>query len=416
MSIYSDATKEGTFLWHYMRWNSQLETPDAYDFWCGMWLLSSAIGRAIHIPRPGAPVYLNLYVVLCADAGVTRKSTAIGRAMAVYSAVELEKKRKTVTGTITSESFLHTLALRTMDTGNAEASLVASELVRLLGKENYASNMPGLLTDLYDCPDYRSNERTGSRVYNLRNVHITFIGASTAAWLTRAINPDVIEGGFTSRCLFIVDEKRKRRVAWPTGTLNDVPEDVTQRLQHAANQAVRFAARGLVLNDLAIETFTKWYNTRDDKSDDPFIASFEAREDHHILRLAGLLAANDDCWVVEARHINYAIRIIEHHKKTAAYLFGAQKANLRLVAGLDKLRTVLMEGGTLGLTQTELVFKVRAYLQSRELTFALQLMHELEMVQRFEIATAGRTKTIWRATNRIAIRANNEVLKERFLT
>jgi hypothetical protein len=413
-SLYLDAVKEGTFLHHYMQWNAPLETPRAYDFWCGVWLLSSAVGRRIVIPRPGAPVYLNTYVVLCADAGITRKSTAVNRAMETYNAIRLDEERKTVTGSITPEAFIQALALQSVEGRNAEASFISSELVRLLGKEAYAGNMPGLLTDLYDCPNLRTVERTGHPIFTLRNVHITFLGASTAAWLTRAINPDVIEGGFTSRCLFIVDEKRKRRVAWPEGTDGAVPDDVKQSLLSVQRAAERWSSRGITLYPAAHDAFVRWYDARTDDSTDPFIASFESREDHHVLRLAALLAANDNVWVIELRHINYAMRIIEHHKQTAATIFGSAQANIRLTAGLDRLRETLLEVGTAGIMRTALLFKVRTYLKATELDYALALMHELEMVQKFELQTKGRPATIWRATNRITQRASIEALRERF--
>lgn len=413
-NLYRDAVRDGTFLHHYMRWNAPLETPLAYDFWTGIWLLSSAIGRQIMVPRPGAPVYLNTYVVLCADAGITRKSTAVNRALEVYNAVRLDASRKTITGTITPEAFVQSLALRTVEGRNGEASFISSELVRLLGKEAYGSSMPGLLTDLYDCPSERTIERSGHPVYAIRNIHITFLGASTAAWLTRAINPDVIEGGFTSRCLFIVDEKRKRRVAWPEGTDSTVPDDVKHSLAHVHAEAARWSSRGIALRGNAIDFFVQWYERRTDDSTDPFIASFESREDHHILRLAALLAANDDCWLIEVRHLQYAMRIIEHCKDTAATLFGSAQANIRLTAGLDKLREALMQGGVTGLTQTEVLFKCRSYLKAKEIDFALHLMHELEMVQKFEVPTAGRHKTVWRATNNITVRAHIRQLLARF--
>lgn len=413
-NVIRNCVKEGTFLDAYLRWNAPLETPLAYDFWCGMWLLSSAIGRQIHIPRPGAPVYLNLYIVLCADAGITRKSTAVARAMETYNAVGLANCRKTVTGSITPEAFTTSLALQSRDRGTGEASLVSSELVRLLGREAYSGNMPGLLTDLYDCPTERTVERSGSVVHTITNVHITFLGASTAAWLARAINPDVVEGGFTSRCLFIVDEKRKRRVAWPTGASNAVPADVQQLLLRAQDNGRRFSSKGIGLSDGAMARFVQWYERRDDSSSDPFVSSFESREDHHVLRCAALLAANDDYWIVEARHVDYAIALIDAAKQGGAALFGAGSANLRLVAGLDKLREALMSAGVMGMAQTDVLFKTRSYLKAVELQHALNIMHELQMVQRFDIATSGRPKIIWRATSKIADRTCNEDLRERF--
>lgn len=414
MSIFRDAVKKDTFLHRYLEYMSPLETPVAYDFWCGLWLISTAIGRRIVVNRPKAPVYLNLYTVLCADAGTTRKSTAIRLCENVFRAAGFDKSCVFITGGASPEKLTEQLSLQSATTGTANGAILVSELVTFLGKENYTIAMPGLLTDLYDCPSYRDYTRISTGNRTITNAFVSFASASTPSWLVRAINPDVIEGGFTSRCIFVIEEKRKRMVAWPDDTGGIQPSDLAEPLLHIRAAAERWSSKGISLTPNARARFVRWYENRTDSGgSDPFVASFEAREDHHILRLAALLAANDDSWTIDVFHINHAIKIIGHHKNSAAALFGSSKESLRLVNGIDKLRTVLTEGGEMGLSQTEVLFKTRAFLKSRELEYALATMHELEMVQRFEVSTAGRRKTIWRATNKILARNLNELVKER---
>lgn len=414
MSIFRDAVKEGTFLHRYLQYMSPLETPLAYDLWCGLWLISNAIGRRIVVNRPKAPVFLNLYMVLCADAGTTRKSTAIRMCEAVYRAAGFDQTALTITGGSTPEKLREQLALRSAESGEAMASIIVSELVTFLGKEQYAVAMPGLLTDLYDCPALRDYSRVSSATSIVRNAFVTFAAASTPSWLIRAINPDVIEGGFTSRCLFIIEERRKRLVAWPDDDSPIGPDDLARDLLHLREQCERWASKGIGLTAGAKVRFVRWYEQRGDSdANDPFLASFEAREDHHILRLAALLCANDNSWLIDVHHINHAIKLVTHHKNSAAALFGADKEAARMTGGLDKLRKVLLEAGELGITQTELLFKTRNGLKTRELEYALAIMHEMEMVQKFEVPTGGRKKTVWRATNKILARNLNQLVQEK---
>jgi hypothetical protein len=273
--------------------------------------------------------------------------------------------------------------------------------------------MPGLLTDLYDCPELREYSRLSTSTTTVRNVYLTFAAASTPSWLVRAINPDVIEGGFTSRCLFIIEERRKRLVAWPEELTTDVDE-LAIALCDIRKQADNWSKHGINLTDKAKARFVRWYEQRrDGDSNDPFLASFEAREDHHILRLAALLSANDESWMIDVHHINHAIKIIQHNKASAAHLFGANKEAMRMTNGIDKLRTVLLEAGELGIGQSDVLFKTRRYLKTRELEYALAIMHEMEMVQRFDVATQGRRKTVWRATNKILARNLNTLMLEK---
>lgn len=417
MSIHKDAVKEGTFLADYLSYMSPLETPLAYDFWTGLWLISTAVGRNIVVNRPHAPVFLNLYVVLCADAGSTRKSTAVRRCEAVYSAARLSEYGHPITGSITPERLTEQLALQSTEHGNSAANIIISELVQFLGREQYAIAMPGLLTDLYDAPSIRTISRVGSGNHTIRNTYVTFLAASTPSWLIRAINPDVIEGGFTSRCLFIIAEKRKRLVAWPNGDTSFGLDTCSKSLLHLREKALYWGRKGISLTDNALTRFITWYEKRANASfSDPFRASFDAREDHHILRLAALLACNDLSFTIDVHHLNHAIKIIALHRDEAAALFSASKESTRLVAGIDKLRSVLMQAGELGIGQSELLFKTRATLKTRELEYALNIMHEMEMVQRFEVSTGGRKKTVWRGTNKLLLRNLNTLLGERMLT
>lgn len=411
--MYREAVKEGTFLDKYLQYMSPLETPVGYDFWCGMWLISNAIGRRMIVRRPNAPVFLNLYVVLCAEAGTTRKSTAIRMCERVFRAAGFHNDSVTVTGNITPEKLREQLALHTQSHDAASCAILVSELVTFLGKEQYAIAMPGMLTDLYDCPELREYSRMSTDKTSVRNVYLTFAAASTPSWLVRAINPDVIEGGFTSRCLFIIEEKRKRLVAWPEEQGSNV-DALAEQLRSLRTQAENWSKRGINLTENAKARFVRWYEQRrDGDANDPFIASFEAREDHHILRLAALLSANDESWMIDMHHINHAIKIIHYNKVTAADLFGANKEAMRMTNGIDKLRTVLLEAGELGIGQSEVLFKTRRHLKTRELEYALAIMHEMEMVQRFDVATQGRRKTVWRATNRILARNLNSLMLEK---
>ena len=414
--MFNEAVKPGTFLHEYMQYMSPLETPLAYDFWTGLWLISTSIGRNIVVNRPHAPVFLNLYVVLCADAGSTRKSTAVRRCEAVYNAARLSEYGYPITGSITPERLSEQLALQSNEHGSSAANIIISELVQFLGREQYAIAMPGLLTDLYDAPSLRTISRVGSGNHTIRNAYVTFLAASTPSWLVRAINPDVIEGGFTSRCLFIITEKRKRLVAWPDGETSPSMDACCESLLHLRKKALHWGREGISLTDNALTKFIAWYNGRANNSyTDPFRASFDAREDHHVLRLAALLSCNDLSFKIDVHHLNHAIKIIAQHRDDAAALFSASKESTRLVTGIDKLRTVLMQAGEMGIGQSELLFKTRATLRTRELEYALNIMHEMEMVQKFEVATSGRKKTVWRGTNKLMLRNLNTLLSEKLL-
>jgi hypothetical protein len=414
---YRAAIRDGTFLAEFMDYMDAQETASAYDFWTGMWLLGNACGRSAYVDRPRAPVFLNWYVILVAESGITRKSTAVRIATDVLRETndQLEQPAHIIQSKITPEMLEWRLHELSKDYGYAHVAISISELVTLLGKEHYSKPMPGLLTDLYDADKHRAGGGTvGKGTRDAHNVYVSVLSASTPTWLQRAINPDVVEGGFTSRTLFVVSDQPKRRIAWPT-EVRDEPqlrESIVSHLQQVRDDAVRFGR--ITLSDGGMRQFSNWYQRRK-LSRDSFRGSFESREDAHVLRASACLAANDRRWLIEANDVKTAIRLIGEVKEWGSDLFEGSITHSKYIAGIDRMRTLLISAGMSGIAQQRLSTACQHYLKAPDVQTVLEIMHELGLVQRFEIKTGqrGRPKTIWRATASISVDgAMERVLQE----
>ena len=401
-----------TFIGAYLRSNEDTETPELYDFWCAVWAIGNIIGRRTYVNRPRAPVYLNWYIVLVADSGITRKSTA------VRSATELVRMHKPdyadiIEGKTTPEKLEITLGLQTLSQRQAHGIISISELVTFMGRERYSMGMPGLLTDLYDCAILRTaaGTITGGAI-EMRNVYVSLLTASTPSWLQTSINPNVIAGGFTSRCIFVVSDKPKRRVAWPTvreGVTNEIDNHIERMLERAQ------AFPTIELSVTALQDFTKWYNRRA-LHEDVYRASFESREDAHVLKLAACLCINEGSFRIESHHIKAATEVIDYAKLSGYELFAKQRQETdRLERGIDHLRAVLVSSGVAGISMADLSLRMARYLSGSELRTTLKAMHELALVQRFELksAGAGRPKTVWRAAPAITAQDAPDIIKQR---
>lgn len=408
---YKKLIPPDTFLADYLAYMNPLETPYAYDFWTACWLLSVALGRGVVVNRGGAPVYLNLFTILVADSGVTRKSTAVRHA--TRFARNLPPDFQLIETKITPELFEERLHRRSIEFGHSAAAISISELVTFLGQEKYVKAMPTLLTDLYDCPELRSGGgsiTSGAR--DLKNVFVSFLSASTPSWLVRAVNPDVIEGGFTSRVMFIVAEEPKRRQSWPEAQDETLSKSILGQLEqiHTLSQE----RPTIEISEGGRKTFARWYNSRT-LHRDPFRASFQSREDAHILRLAAFLCINDGTWHIQHNHIIAAIKVITEVREDGASIFEGTGTSSRLVAGIDKIRDKLLAAGTSGLPQRELTKAVAQYMDAAHMKAVLDIMHDLGMVQQFAGVQLGRGRpvTIWRGAPPLAAgSAIDQVVKQ----
>jgi|TARA_Y100000034_G_scaffold136938_1_gene217376 hypothetical protein len=376
---YKKLVPPDSFIGQYMDYMTVLETPEVYDFWCALWAIGVGVGRDVFVDRPNSSVYLNWYIILAAESGTTRKSTAIGSISDIVG-----RTHPILAGKTSPEGLELLLHESTRKEGTARATFAVSELVTILGREGYMSTMPGLLTDLYDSPAERrvpGTIKSGELIH--KDVYINFISASTPTWLVTAINPSVIEGGFTSRVLFIVEDRRKRAIAWPTER-GDARGCRVRRSYNSICSTAR-ATGGLAISSGGLKKFTRWYNNRD-AHQDPFQSSFEAREDDHVLRAAACLAINDGVLELQSRHIGHGIKIIAEAKAGANKLFGSGfSIRARMAGAVSRVREILIEAGNDGIKHSDLQRRVVRHLDAKELRVLMQIMHEAGMVQIFKL-------------------------------
>jgi hypothetical protein len=183
------------------------------------------------------------------------------------------------------------------------------------------------------------------------------------------------------------------------------------QLQRVRELADKHNVRGIGINRNALTRFVEWYDSRTIVTSNPFLTSFQAREDHHVLRLAGLLACNDCSFVIDHHHIGHAIKLITHARDTASSIFAPPEVDsTRLVTGIERARAVIYEAGDLGVQRTRILYATRRYLGVRELNYVLQLMHDLGMIRVFEESTRGRKATVYRRTDKLNSRVAFEAL------
>lgn len=392
--------KEGTFLHSYMQYMSTQETPAIYDFMCGCWILGAALGRSVVVDRPRAPVHMNMYVILISEAGIMRKSTSIRIATGLLREFFTRNDMTTymIENKVSQGMLMSELSRCTRENGHAHCVLVASELASVLGRASN-TNMPATLTDLYDCPNIRiggGSLATGG--WNFSDVFICFLGGSTPTWLARAVSPAIIEGGFTSRCYFIQGRSRKQLVPWPT-SLDDsaLRERMLEQLQEIKDASKTYAKIGIGTN--ALDTFSRWYRERDIHKD-AYRESFESREDSHVLRFAGLAAANEKAWQISDDHIRRAINTVAEIKKYGTSIFTTDaKVGAKSMRLAEKMRTRLIKAGEAGIGRRDLYRGL--FINGRtgdEFATLLRLFHELDLVKRYEVDSGGRPKELYVAT------------------
>lgn len=376
----------GTFIHSYMEAMSESETPLIYDYVCALWCLSIALGRGVVVARPTAPVHLNIYMCLVSESGILRKSSSI-RAATTLMRHYLETSSShmmLLENKVTMGQLLNELSRATREHGSAQVVLVASELAAMLGRGTQIAGIPALLTDLYDCPDVRDGGGSlASGSLNFKNVYASFLAGSTPSWLETAVRPEIIAGGFTSRCYFIHGRNRKRLVAWGEEAKPNTRDVLAKQLQEIVNESHTYPRIGI--NAQAKATFSRWYAERRTHKD-AYRESFESREDGHVLRFAGLMASNERTWQISDDHIRRAISFVAEIKRYGTELFTGEQTTSGDIKLLRKIRSLILSAGSSGITHTD-VYRGCGVSGRRgdEMRSIITTMHELDLIKVHEV-------------------------------
>lgn len=384
---YQDLVPASSFIGQYLALYSGIETAQAYDFWSAVWSISHVVNRRVLINRPMSPLRINHYLVFVSEPGVGRKSTAIGHARSLMQSFDSavagtssQPLPRLLTGSTTPEQFESVLA----DMSFGRVSIAISEMARFIGVEKYKLGLVPLLVDLYDCPDRQEAFGTKKGMeYALKEVFINFITGCTPEWLSTAVSPAVLEGGFASRALFIAQDRGKATVAWPQetdtgGKCNDLHRLLLHHLDEATHQG------NVELSPGAINAYSTWYTHRKGAAT-VYQRHFESREHDHMLKLAAVLCINDGAWEVQAQHIQTALRIIEETKTRACALFVEGTAvEIKAVTGIEKIRDRLHKALPDHIGHRALYTMVRQWMSIEQFKNVISIMHELNMIEVYQ--------------------------------
>jgi hypothetical protein len=400
----------------YLAYMQSQETAYIYDWWCGLWCISAACGRAIHVARPRAPVFLNMFLILVGESGAARKTASVTTSTRVVR--NLHDSSSTVAlldGKATAEALDEILRTRTELVGSAQLCIASPELATLLGNEAYMASVPAILTDVYDCPTIRHGGSTIMRgICVQQNIWVSLLAASTPIWLLRSVNPNVVEGGFTSRCLFITSNTPKRSIAWPEETDETLWQDIQDDMRIIRAEAQ--TRPNIELDPTAMSAFRLWYGKRD-RSLDPFRQSFEAREDAHVLRVAALLCINDGTWTIQRSHVATAIQLVAEVKEQSGSIFEGAETRTKFARAIDSVRAMLISTGMDPVPRHKLFKVCQSKLTHDEFIALVETLHEFGALQRFEVKSDGRGRPteFYRGTELLLAKGLGQQVLERFV-
>lgn len=303
------------FLEEYRKFTSGNETPELIHLWVGMNTLAGACEKRIWIDQGLFRLYLNLYVLLVAPAGVCAKSTS----MDIGAKLLREAGYSVMDGATTKEKIIDDMVglikSVTMPNGtvynHAPVTFVANELNVLLST---GADMIKFLVEIWDRETHYSYKTKNSGVYEIPYPYFNFIAAAVPQWFGNSIAGDLGATGFLARCIIVYQEKKRKKV--PRVRFTD-----EQRIarDNCLNMLISMTEiYGMVkFTPEADEFYDAWYMLQDPLPTDDYRMTgyIERRTKSHILKIAALMAIGDGRDTVEVLDFERAIHLITETEK-----------------------------------------------------------------------------------------------------
>lgn len=302
----------------YMEYTSHSEAPDAFHFWAGVGTIAAALRGKVWLDMAYFQWKPNFYIVFVAPPGIVSKSTTMGIGTDLLSEVEgvnlapssvtwqrlVEYMGQCKEEVLLPDDLYHPMCCITV---------AASELGSFLDPRN--TEMVDVLVDLWDGKKgvwEKSTKTQGSDI--IENPWINMMACTTPSWIAGNFPDYMIGGGFTSRCIFVYAERKRKLVAYPN---EEVPADFERQrrqLVHDLEQIADLKGEVTMTKD-ALQYGREWYeehyNNVPPHLNNERFASYLARKQTHVHKLAIVLsAARREDLAIDAEILQTASQIV----------------------------------------------------------------------------------------------------------
>ena len=278
------------WLTSYADFTEEQESPSLFHFWVGVSVIASTLERKCWINRGYYTLYPNLYIILVGASARVRKSTAIG----IGSGMLMEtfgEELPMVSQKITLEALTSLMSDRYKEKGVSSTIIVSDEFGVFLGQGPDAAKLMGLLTKLYDCPsifDYHTIAR-GKELGH--KACCNMLAGTTPQWLKDSMPPHAVGGGFTSRIIFVYQDKPEKLVPFPEMTKE--MEVLRNKLIHDLKVIGKMEGR-FEMTEGAKEWYREWYTSVFKPETTPYASldGYFGRKHDTLLKVAMCLSAS----------------------------------------------------------------------------------------------------------------------------
>jgi len=184
------------FIESYKDYTMQIsDAPAKYQELMALSIIATVLGRQVYLKWGDTNIYPNLFIVLIGKSTVMRKTFCLNMAKRLIKKFNSEL---ILPSDFSPEALFNFLSEKPQ--GLISWSEFGAFLINTT--KNYQAGIKEFLTEAFDCPDVL-NKKLVKQSYDIENICLNIITATTLHWFTDRINESDTMGGFLGRFVFI---------------------------------------------------------------------------------------------------------------------------------------------------------------------------------------------------------------------
>lgn len=359
------------FLREYCKLLEKTEVPPRFSVWTGIACLLAMLERRVFIPQGVYNVYPNYFFILIAASG-QKKSTPINLADKLIRRVE--NGPTVVAQKISPEALIKSIKqTQHADSANilqerCGGIVIADELATFLDRGALDHGLGPILTKLFDCSTFEY-QTIKHGLETVKGGYLSLLGGTTVELLRNCLPKDAIGGGFTSRTVFIYEDKVAPPVPWVTydESLMELEETLVQHLADLTklSGAISLSAEAREFFDT---DYKERYYTHDFRRNGA-LQGYENRRHSHLLKIAMafMVSESNPKLVLEAGHIKAAKYVLEEAEEHMPHVMELIIAS-EVGAQGNQLYQYIRTRGKEGIGRSELVRHFGSRMDSKEIS------------------------------------------------
>jgi hypothetical protein len=318
----------------YMKYTEWSESPINFHVWGGMSCIAGALQRKAFIRWGHTTLYPNLYVILIGPSGQARKGEPITIARTFLDKIDIpmigednsmESIIRSMRDSLTNYS--DPITKRIMF--QCAVSCLVEEFAVFVGQQN----VPFLayLTNWFDSRDRWKRATKHQGTDEIIGMCFNLLAATAPDWLPSILPREAIGGGFTSRCIFVVEEGKSKIIPNP----NLAPD--TRRLKDDLIhdlEIIHTLVGEYKFDEPALASYVKWYEEQEESIraghspiPDPIFAGYVSRRATHLKKLSMSIAASSH---------NDLVITQRDFKRALGLMVAAEQRMSRVFSGIGK--------------------------------------------------------------------------------